>query len=91
MPITITVDDVQNDLTKLLSRVRGGSEEIIIEEGGQPVARLSPIACDGDGSVDGNGIPKTGKRVPGSHKGLFVVPDDFNDPLPDEIVDAWYQ
>jgi hypothetical protein len=25
------------------------------------------------------------ERVPGSAKGLFVVPDDFNDPLPPEI------
>jgi hypothetical protein len=25
------------------------------------------------------------KRVPGDAKGLFVVPDNFNDPLPPEI------
>jgi antitoxin (DNA-binding transcriptional repressor) of toxin-antitoxin stability system len=25
------------------------------------------------------------ERVPGSAKGLFVVPDNFNDPLPPEI------
>ena len=25
------------------------------------------------------------ERVPGSAKGLFVVPDNFNDPLPSEI------
>jgi hypothetical protein len=28
-------------------------------------------------------------RVPGIDQGKFVVPDDFNDPLPDEILKAF--
>jgi antitoxin (DNA-binding transcriptional repressor) of toxin-antitoxin stability system len=32
-----------------------------------------------------------GHRALGSAKGDFVVPDDFNDPLPKEIEDTFYE
>jgi hypothetical protein len=31
------------------------------------------------------------KRVLGSAKGEFIVPTDFNDPLPKEIEDEFYK
>ncbi len=31
------------------------------------------------------------QRKVGSAKGMFVVPDDFLDPLPDEIIDEFYR
>ncbi len=46
-------------------------EEIVLTSGGKPVARL--IAVDGVG----------GERIPGSAKGLFTVPGDFDAPLDD--------
>jgi len=48
-------------------------EEIIIVKGGKPIAKVVPV---GD-------APR--KFMLGSAKGEFVVPDDFNDPLPKEI------
>lgn len=33
--------------------------------------------------------PESGLRPYGLAKGEFVVPDDFNEPLPDEILDAF--
>jgi len=33
--------------------------------------------------------PEAGLRPYGLAKGEFVVPDDFNDPLPNEILDAF--
>jgi len=53
-------------------------EEVIIARAGKPVARLVPVECAGK------------KRVFGSAKGEFTVPDDFNDPLPKEIEDLFY-
>jgi len=53
-------------------------EEVIIAKAGKPVARLLPVKCAGK------------KRVFGSAKGEFTVPDDFNDPLPNEIEDLFY-
>lgn len=48
-------------------------EEIVITSSGAPVAKLV--------SVD---KPKT--RVLGIDQGVFVVPDDFNDPLPEDLL-----
>jgi hypothetical protein len=28
-------------------------------------------------------------RIPGQYEGKFIVPDDFNDPLPDDILDGF--
>jgi antitoxin (DNA-binding transcriptional repressor) of toxin-antitoxin stability system len=54
-------------------------EEVIIAKAGTPVAKLVPL----------KGRPK--KRVLGSAKGEFTVPEDFNDPLPKEIEDLFYE
>jgi antitoxin (DNA-binding transcriptional repressor) of toxin-antitoxin stability system len=54
-------------------------EEVIIAKAGTPVAKLVPV----------HARPK--KRMLGSAKGKFTVPDDFNDPLPKEIEDLFYE
>lgn len=64
------------NLPALLKRVALG-EEITLTQDGIPVARLV--------SVSG---PKK-ERVPGSAKGLFIVGDDFDDPLPDDLQRAF--
>jgi antitoxin (DNA-binding transcriptional repressor) of toxin-antitoxin stability system len=48
-------------------------EEIIISVEGIEMARLIPSKS----------------RVPGIDKGCFVVPDNFDDPLPSEIIKAF--
>ena len=53
-------------------------EEVIIAKAGKPVAKLVPL----------KNTPKK-KRVFGSAKGEFTVPDNFNDPDP-EIEDLFY-
>ncbi len=57
-------------LPKLIEEVKSGVEILITCEG-QPVARLLPPQ---DPPPD---------RVPGSARGLFEVPDDFDAPLED--------
>jgi antitoxin (DNA-binding transcriptional repressor) of toxin-antitoxin stability system len=54
-------------------------EEVVIAKAGEPVAKLVPIT------------PGARKFKLGSAKGEFVVPDDFNDPLPKEIEDLFWQ
>ncbi len=71
-PKTVNIHEAKTHFSKLLRRVARG-EEIVIARSGQPIARLSPIQ------------PALKPRVPGDAKGLFVVPDDFDDPLPPEI------
>ncbi len=71
-PKTVNIHEAKTHFSKLLRRVARG-EEVVIARAGQPIARLSPIK------------PALKPRVPGSAKGLFVVPDNFDDPLPPEI------
>ena len=68
--LTIDLDQARAQLAKLIQDVAKGSE-VVITLDGQAIARLVPPkeACP--------------DRVPGSAKGLFVVPDDFDAPLED--------
>ncbi|MCC7542622.1 MAG: type II toxin-antitoxin system Phd/YefM family antitoxin [Deltaproteobacteria bacterium] len=71
----VNVQEAKTHLSRLLARVEAG-EEIIIARGGRPIAKLVPA------------VEHT-TRVPGSARGEFEVPDDFDDPLPDEILAAF--
>lgn len=72
----VNVHEAKTHLSKLLERVSIG-EEVIIAKAGKPIAKLVPVK-------------KTpNKRVFGSAKGDFTVPDDFNDPDP-EIENLFY-
>lgn len=68
----VNVHEAKTHLSRLLLRVAGG-EEIVIARAGKPVARLVPIE------------PKP-QRVIGQDDGLFEVPEDFDAPLPDEVL-----
>jgi len=68
----VNVHEAKTHLSRLLVRVADG-EEIVIARAGTPVARLVPVA------------PKP-HRVIGQDDGLFEVPDDFDAPLPDEVL-----
>ena len=74
----VNIHEAKTHLSRLLEKVSAG-EEVIIAKAGKPVAKLVPIKS----------APK--KRFLGSAKGDFVVPDDFNDPLPKEIEDLFYK
>ncbi len=56
-----------------MSRVEMG-EEIIIANRGVPVAKLVPYKNNSQST-----------RPLGAGKGLFTVPEDFNEPLPQEV------
>ena len=73
----INVHQAKTHLSKLLERVALG-EEVVIAKSGKPIAKLVPIGA------------ARGKFKFGSAKGKFVVPDDFNDPLPKEIEDLFW-
>jgi prevent-host-death family protein len=68
--------EAKSQLSRLLRRVAAG-EEITIANRGVPVARLVPVP------------PEKGKRLLGMFRGQFSVPEDFDAPLPDEILDLF--
>jgi len=74
----VNIHEAKTHLSRLLERVAMG-EEVVIAKAGKPVAKLVALEKH----------PK--KRILGSAKGEFVVPDDFNDPLPKEIEDLFWQ
>lgn len=73
----VNIHEAKTHLSRLLERVAMG-EEVIIAKAGKPIAKLVPV--------------DQGRRKFqfGSSKGEFVVPDDFNDPLPKEIEDLFW-
>lgn len=71
----VGVHEAKTTLSKLLKRVEAG-EEITISRGGEPVARLVPVKTDR-------------RRQFGTARGLFSVPSDFDDPLPEAVLDAF--
>jgi len=66
------VHEAKTHLSKLLQRVSAG-DSIDIERRGVVVAQLVPPAV-------------AHKREVGFDRGRFTVPDDFNAPLPDELL-----
>ncbi|HBF12938.1 MAG TPA: hypothetical protein DDW49_06065 [Deltaproteobacteria bacterium] len=75
--IQINIYETKKNFSAILKRVQAG-ETIIISSHNKPIAELSPIKKQA-----------VKKRPLGLAKGDFTVPDDFNDPLPDEILDAF--
>lgn len=72
----VNTHEAKTHLSRLLDEVAGG-QEILIARAGKPVARLAPIEHE----------PRR-KRF-GLLKGKLVVPDDFDAPLPDDVVEAF--
>ncbi|HEX8832304.1 MAG TPA: type II toxin-antitoxin system prevent-host-death family antitoxin [Longimicrobium sp.] len=70
--VTFAVElaEMETRLARLIQEVATGAE-VVITRNGEPVARLVPPSGP---------LPD---RVPGSAKGLFTVPDDFDEPLED--------
>ncbi|MEH2235303.1 type II toxin-antitoxin system Phd/YefM family antitoxin [Nostoc sp.] len=74
---TVNIHQAKTNLSKLLSRVELG-EEIIISNRGIPIAKLVPFRSSS------NRLNSLGRD-----QGRFVVSDDFNAPLPEEILAAF--
>jgi prevent-host-death family protein len=69
------VHEAKTHLSKLLERVAAG-EEVIIAKSGVPVARLVPAA-------------PVQERLLGSEPGRVFVADDFDAPLPNDLLKAF--
>lgn len=74
---TVNIHQATTDLSRLLSRVALG-EEIIIANQGIPIAKLVPFRTS-----------YNRRASLGQDRGKFIVPEDFNDPLPKEILAAF--
>lgn len=73
----INVYQAKTRLSELLDRAAAG-EEIVIARHGRPIARLVAYTP-----------PARKRRKLGLLAGKWDVPDDFDAPLPEEILDAF--
>lgn len=72
--ITVSLQELQRDPEALLKRVEAG-EHLVVIRGGRAVAELRPVAAT-----------QPDPRPFGLCAGVFTVPDDFDAPLPEEIL-----
>jgi prevent-host-death family protein len=71
--VRVNIHEAKTHLSQLLERVEGG-EEIVIARAGKPIARLVPFTDD------------SAPRTLGVMQGQLQVADDFDAPLPPEVL-----
>jgi antitoxin (DNA-binding transcriptional repressor) of toxin-antitoxin stability system len=74
--MNVTVDEIQRDPLKYLRQVEAG-ETLVIVRFDKAIAELRPIASSKQ------------LRPFGLCSGDFTVPDDFDDPLPEDLLSAF--
>ncbi|MGH6912288.1 MAG: type II toxin-antitoxin system Phd/YefM family antitoxin [Geminicoccales bacterium] len=73
---TVNIHAAKTHLSRLVDEAASG-EEIVIAKAGKPLARLVPFATGHE------------PRKPGLMKGKIWIADDFDEPLPEEIMAAF--
>lgn len=73
---TVNVHEAKTHLSRLLEEV-GAGHEVVIAKAGKPIARLVPMR------------PERRCRKLGWLAGKVRVPEDFDAPLPDDLLDAF--
>ena len=76
--ITVNVNDFTLNAAKYIADVRNG-QEIMISENDNYIAQVEPIAKS-----------QNGKRPFGLAKGEIIIVEDFDAPLPEEIISDFY-
>lgn len=75
-PVVSNLYEAKTNLSQLVDRAAAG-EEIIIAKNGVPLARLVPMET---GPI---------RRTPGGWEGKVTIADDFDEPLPAELLAAF--
>jgi prevent-host-death family protein len=73
---SVNVHEAKTHFSKLLAKVERG-HEVVISRAGKPVARLVPHEVSRPAPVFG------------ADRGKFKVPEDFDAPLPDDVLAAF--
>ncbi len=68
------IHEAKTHLSKLLDLMQSG-EDVVIARAGTPIARLTPI------------VPPVHTRVLGTEAGRILIADDFDAPLPSDLLD----
>lgn len=79
MTKTININEVQNSVKTLIALTKNG-DEIVLEENGEEVVKITPLA-----KTESSKKTEQKPRVAGLGKGTMWMSDDFDDELPDEF------
>jgi prevent-host-death family protein len=74
---TVSLQELQRDPLAYLSRAEAG-ESILVTRDNRPVVELRPVAA-----------PRLTPRPYGLAAGTFTVPDDFDAPLPEDVLKSF--
>ncbi|MDX2029302.1 MAG: type II toxin-antitoxin system Phd/YefM family antitoxin [Blastocatellia bacterium] len=74
--VNVNIHEAKTQLSRLLLRVAAG-EMVIISRSGKPIARIVPFTA-----------PERPRPL-GMDRGLFEVPEDFDAPLPENLLAAF--
>ena len=77
--ISLNINDIQQNLSEFIQLIQEGNP-LIITQADRPIAEIKPISA--------NSSQKEPRPI-GLCEGDFIVPDDFNDPLPEEIINLF--
>lgn len=72
---SFNVHEAKTQFSRILAKVQAG-EEVIIAKAGRPIARIVPIRS-------------SRLREPDTERGTLWVAEDFDAPLPDDLLDAF--
>lgn len=87
----IPLSEADGHMAELIDRVEN-DEEIVILRDGKPAVRLVPVA-EGPLAEDGVSAPTPSGKRPvrfGFAKGQIRIADDFDAPLPDDLLKSFY-
>lgn len=78
MTKTVNISEAQTQLQGLVASARNNGDEIILEENGKPIAKITVIVETKE--------PEPKQRILGLGRGEgYFMSDDFDDELPDEF------
>lgn len=72
----VNIHEAKTHLSRLVDEAASG-KEIVIAKAGKPLAKLVPLAA------------ASRRRRLGILKGKITVPDDFDAPLPEDVLDSF--
>ncbi len=76
MPRQVNIHEAKTRLSQLLAQLDDG-EEIVIARAGKPIARLVPL------------VERPARRHPGSAVGKVTIAPDFDEPLPQAVLNTF--
>lgn len=71
---TVSIEEIKKDFLNWFKKVEAG-EKVIILKSNKPLAEIIPLQFN-----------NTELRPIGLCKGDFIVPDDFDSPLPEKVI-----